>query len=413
MTERRIRCAVLTTHRYDYAAAITLVCPGLECVALPAAATGLAEAHNPYALPVDDRAEAILVDRSWYKWLGEQHRDRIPAVMAKLERKADVVIGMDGSDEFELGFPPEAIDRFATVIKFQGLYRDRDLHNYLVGLWDPGANWTRKERRRSPAYRSDQLEKLRLSVPCFMLDLPAVRRANRRRESGAAAGTIGRRMSAPERIGRNAVEGLIPPALTMAGAPPRSHDVHLMASLTHVQRLDALDLLAGFSGRRGIVQKPGTLGTTLELVAGTGRNYPLPDAVRQELRVRVEPYACDPLGRLRFLLDLCRHKVGVAPTGFGEITNRHREVLACGAALVCQDLSHVEIMFPFRDRENVVFCRPDLSDLRPKVEELLADDEQRKRIAREGKRTLTDWSSRWREHLDAGIEAHIREALAD
>jgi hypothetical protein len=69
------------------------------------------------------------------------------------------------------------------------------------------------------------------------------------------------------------------------------------------------------------------------------------------------------------------------------------------------------MMFPFRDRENVVFCRPDLSDLRTTVAELLRDDDLRRRIAREGRRTYMAWAARWREHLYDGIEAHIREAL--
>jgi hypothetical protein len=51
--------------------------------------------------------------------------------------------------------------------------------------------------------------------------------------------------------------------------------------------------------------------------------------------------------------------LAVAPTGHGELTYRHGEALMRGAALVCQDLGHVEMMFLFRDRENVAFCRPD------------------------------------------------------
>jgi hypothetical protein len=68
-------------------------------------------------------------------------------------------------------------------------------------------------------------------------------------------------------------------------------------------------------------------------------------------------------------------------------------------------------MFPFRDRENVAFCRPDLSDLRSAVEELLRDGDLRRRIARDGRRSYTAWAARWREDLYLGIEAHIREAL--
>jgi hypothetical protein len=69
------------------------------------------------------------------------------------------------------------------------------------------------------------------------------------------------------------------------------------------------------------------------------------------------------------------------------------------------------MMFPLRDRENVVFCRHDLADLRPVVRELLDDDSARRRIAREGRRSFAAWSKQWRSHLDVGIAAHIRAAL--
>ena len=129
------------------------------------------------------------------------------------------------------------------------------------------------------------------------------------------------------------------------------------------------------------------------------------------LLASAKPFAREPVSRLRYLLDLRLHQAAVAPTGYGELTYRHGEALMTGAALVCQDLSHVEMMFPFSDRENVAFCRPDLSDLRSTVEELLRDEDQRRRIAREGRRTHTAWAARWREHLYDGIERHIREAL--
>ena len=80
--------------------------------------------------------------------------------------------------------------------------------------------------------------------------------------------------------------------------------------------------------------------------------------------------------------------------------------------MVCQDLSHVETMFPFRDGENVVFCRHDLADLRPVVEQLLTDEGARQRIASEGRRSFNALGARWRAHLDAGVTAHVREALA-
>jgi hypothetical protein len=85
--------------------------------------------------------------------------------------------------------------------------------------------------------------------------------------------------------------------------------------------------------------------------------------------------------------------------------------LRTGTALVCQDLRHVEMMFSFHHRENVVFCRHDLSDLRTVVRELLDDDALRLRIAREGRRSFAAWAGQWRAHLEAGIAAPIRETL--
>ena len=46
----------------------------------------------------------------------------------------------------------------------------------------------------------------------------------------------------------------------------------------------------------------------------------------------------------RTLLD---YFVIAAPNGHGELTFRHAEALEAGRLLVCQDLHHVEMMFPF------------------------------------------------------------------
>jgi hypothetical protein len=108
---------------------------------------------------------------------------------------------------------------------------------------------------------------------------------------------------------------------------------------------------------------------------------------------------------------MTRHRIVVAPTGYGELGQRHGWALRTGAALVCQDLSHVQMMYPLLDRENVLFCRPDLADLEDCVGELLADEQLRHGIALEGRRSFHDWESRWREQLDAGIAAPVRAAL--
>jgi len=42
----------------------------------------------------------------------------------------------------------------------------------------------------------------------------------------------------------------------------------------------------------------------------------------------VQPFLRAPIPRQRFMLDICRHQVVVAPTRWGEITYRHGEALA-------------------------------------------------------------------------------------
>jgi hypothetical protein len=123
------------------------------------------------------------------------------------------------------------------------------------------------------------------------------------------------------------------------------------------------------------------------------------------------PYLRSRVGRLRYELDLRRHEVVVAPAGYGELTYRHAEAWRSGAALVCQNLSHVEMQLPIRDHHNAVFCRPDLRDLRSQVEALLQDDEMRSSVANEGRRSFTAWSRGWRDHVYAGLEGPVRQTV--
>jgi hypothetical protein len=315
------------------------------------------------------------------------------------------MVGIDGADHFELGFEPGAFGEVATIIKFQGVYRDRELYNYDVGPWYPGANWSRAVRPKAQRYSSRELERVRLSVPCLIMDLPGLLRSARRFESRGAQ-TRTREMSWLERVGRNLAEEVVAMLIAVAPVGHRPLDVECLATLTHVQRLEAIELLDGLSGTRGIDQIPGNVAGT------TNHEEPIAAEARRRMVEHAAPYMRPRLGRLDYLRDLCRHRVVVAPTGYGEIGQRHAWALRTGAALVCQDLSHVETMFPFRDGDNVAFCRHDLSDLRLVVEWLLSDEAARRRIASEGRRSFGEWSAQWRAHLNAGITAHVRAALA-
>jgi hypothetical protein len=405
MPERPIRCALQANFRRDWAAAVTLACPGLEFVTLSPRALGLPDAPNPFGLRQDDQADVILLTSYWRNWLSTHHPDEVGRVMGVLERSARVIVGLDGTDYFELGFAADWLDRVKTVIKFQGVFRDRDLYNYDVGPWHPRAIWSAKLRAKPLRYRDQDLEKIRLSVPCLVIDLPGLLRSARRYETGIAS-TTARGLSPNQRRLRSVAEEAFSAAVRVAPTRSRRLDVQCLATLTHIQRLEAVRELDGFSGSHGIDRIPVTVAGIDDELAGA-----TPAESRRALLDEVAPYLRPRLGRVRYVRDMCRHRVVVAPTGYGELGQRHGWALRTGSALVCQDLGHVEMMFPFRDRENVAFCRPDLADLREVVQELLRDEGLRRRIAVEGRRSFAAWASQWRSHLEAGIAAPIRESL--
>jgi hypothetical protein len=387
-----------------------LACRGLQFVALSPLPVGAPKNSQLLGLPEYSHVDVALVTSWWYRRLRAQSSDRAERVMRELERRADVVIGFDGPMRFALSFPPPALERFPIVIKPQGVYRDRDLYNYVVGAEYPGGNWTEKLRPRSARYRDADLEKLRLSVPFLTASLPAIRR--RARAAAMASRRGPRWVARPERIGRDVGDSVFLPAIGLAGDRWRSLDVQCLVGLTHVQRIEVMRLLDGLTGTRGMVSvdsQNAIMGTRYGTRLSEIGELPLDE--RDRIVARGMPYFRAPIGRRRFLLDLRRHRVAVAPAGHGELTYRHGEVLLSGTALVCQDLSHVDMMFPLEDRVNAAFCRPDLSDLRATVEELLRDDDLRNRIARAGRRSYLEWAPDWRAHLYNGIEAHIREVV--
>ncbi len=400
-TTNTVTCALLTCFRNDWAAALALACPTLRIVTLTAAPLGLGQLPNPFALPEADAADAVLVTGYWLQWLHRTHPDRAERVLGALDRCCPVAIGFDGADQFELGIAPRDLARFPLTLKFQGVFRDRDLYNYDLGPRYSGAIWSVKRRPKHQRYSDADLERLWLSVPCTMLDLPGVRRSARRYESGTAR-TVAADIGPVRRTGRAVAEFALAGALRAAPVGHRPREVHLVATLTHVQRLEACRRLARFDGARGLHLSP---------VVYPPRDSEDGAMVRKRLQLQVADLHRPVVGRLRFVAEMTLHRVVVAPTGYGELGQRHGWALRTGAGLVCQDLSHVQMMYPLRDRENALFCRPDLADLEDRVAELLGDEPLRRRIALEGRRSFQRWAYRWREHLDAGIAAPVRTAL--
>jgi hypothetical protein len=401
-TSRPVRCALLAWSRFEWLCEACLHCPGLEVAALDPALLGLPGGHNPFALHTVRHADVVLMSSAWYGWLARWHPERVEEVFSLLDGAAQTIVGVESHDELQLDLPPEAVGRMACVLKGGGLYRDRELYNYEVGPRFPGGVWSERRRERRHAYTREELEKLRLSIPCFLWVAQGARRRLRARQE---------ELSPARRMARNAAERLLDPVLSVVAGTGRPPEVHCVGRLTHVQRLEAVRLLEGLAGQHGITEVP-------ERVSGLAGAEPywhgeaLSPYEHRALQAAAQPYMRAPVSRAAFKLELRRHRVVVAVTGHGELTYRHMEALAAGAVLVCQDLSHAETMFPFEDGENVLFCRPDLADLRATVERALGDERLRRRVGGAGRRAYTDWARRWRDHLREGVEAPIREAIS-
>ena len=399
---RPIRCAVLTASRFDRMTEMATYSGGLELGAFEPAALGVPDLPNPFALPPVEDADVALLSLGWVRWIEHHHPDRLEPALRLVEQRVRTVVGVDGEDDFALGFPPEWLDRVEILIKGQGVFRDRDLYNYVVGPRNRAGNWIEKTQPQPYRYTAEQLAKIRLGPPYFLRQIVAARRASRALEHRGAR-SMDTELGSRQVLARDAAEVAL--AGVVALAARRAHralDVHCAVSITNPQRLQLMPLMAGYSGRHGVTRVPE------HVITPAG---PVRRAGYEDLLAAAGPYLVPPVGRGRYLLDMCRHRVVIAPAGYGELTIRHAEGLRVGAAVVCQDLSHAEVMFPVVDHGNVVFCRHDYSDLRERVDELLADDGLRVSIARHGRRQLAKWSKGWRGHLYAGFEAPIREVL--
>jgi hypothetical protein len=132
------------------------------------------------------------------------------------------------------------------VIEFDGVYRDRDLYNYFVGCRYPAANWTEEVRPRPMRYRARDLDKVRLSVPCFMRDVPVIRRAAR---ASQPRDRLEREIDVENGADRpRPRRGIGRPGTRSCRRPGRPLEVNCLVGPTHPQRIDAVRGRDGFLG---------------------------------------------------------------------------------------------------------------------------------------------------------------------
>jgi hypothetical protein len=437
-----LRCCLLTVLDSSWFVQFVRVAPGLVTRTVDARRLGLPWIPNPCGLEIGEEFDAVLVTADWYQWVACRHPARLALTFERLRGLAEAIVLLDRHDQFALGVPAEAIEHASIVLKAQGVYRDRELYNYRVGPFFPSGNWTNKLERRRALYSASHLDRIRLSVPCFLaVDLPT-RRAMRRLSNRGRGKTW-------LRDGGD----LILATLTHAKqARHPSVSTHFVGSLTHWQRLELVERLeaAGRGGPHGVTSVPqlfygvGSFETDDERlgVGGTGwleeqdiwicpRDEDPPGAsgpvamlpngspvgVAQDVmdaaqrRLGASGVQVRAAGRIPYAWSLARSGLVVAPTGFGELTFRHGEALMFGRTLICQDLSHVETMFPFAHMRNAIFIRPDLADLETLLDAIDRGDIAADRIACEGRRAWRDWSRRRSSLLRDGITKHVEQAV--
>jgi hypothetical protein len=372
----------LLTKPGSYAIDCLTVCSKTPLASVDLSGLGLPDYRCPYDLPVIRSGDHLIIVSGWLFGLRQQGIDVVDRVLAPLRERFSVIIGFDQADPFQLDFPNEVIEMMDVVLKVNGVYKDADLYNYVVGAPTPDGRWTEKAEPREANYAAINLNKLRLSIPCFLGVSPGMRALTRRIYAKSmpvrAARALGDRLL--DRVSRPGVLDRAP-----------KHTVHFFASLSHIQRLTAARLLkrSSLRWRGGITSVP----PFVTGLRGVGMTR-LTDSQRQTLAAEIsaEGLVTRPRNRFSYQLGMSDCKAVLSVTGYGELCFRMAEAWANRRVLVCQDISHVRTLFPFQPGMNVVYCRPDLSDLEDILDDIECNYQNYVDIAERGHRDWRKWS---------------------
>lgn len=379
----RPRVAILSA-RGSYAVD-TLVATGAhEYVSVDASAFG--RSHPcPYGLPSVSEGDLALVVSGYLERARAEDGASVEEILGNLRRRFGRVVALDQHDAFRLSLPDREIDHVDAVLKVNGAYRNPDLHRYPVGATSPDGAGAPAGRPPDRHYSDANLKKIRVSLPCFAANVPQVRRRVR-----ALYG-----VSLAARLARAAAEWLLPPARPIAVASPPPFTVHFLGALTHPLRARAVRQLRASGLRwKGGITRIGDAPPTLSPAELT--------TLRQELSR--DGLLVERQNRLRYLHELRSCKAVLSVYGIGEVCFRMAEAWASRRLLVCQDLSEARLLFPLEAGRNVVFCRPDLSDLVPILRDVEQNLPDYVEIAERGHQDWREWSAR--------IVDHLRDAFA-
>jgi hypothetical protein len=366
---------------------------GLSFGAVNTTGLRLPEYRCPYGLPSISSAETVVISSSWLANLRELGINVVSNVLLPLRERFKRIVGIDHADPFLLCLPDEEVSLMDVVLKVNGMYGDPDFNNYIVGAPTSNGRWMEKSEPREQPYQPANLQKMVLSIPCF-LGITAELRAKVRRYYCR---------SIVQRLGRSIGDHLITwiPKAMKANNPPRS-TVHFYASLTHMQRADAMRKL-----QRSSLRWKGGLTNIPPYITGlNGSGMATLSATEQQslkAGLSTENLLTMPLNRFRYQKVMADCKAVLSITGYGELCFRHAEAWANRRVLVCQDLSHVQTLFPFEAGRNVVYCRPDLSDLIEILEDIECNFPKYIDVAEQGYHDWLEWSQQTENILKRGF----------
>jgi hypothetical protein len=289
--KQRLRVILLEIRNKSWFYDLFFACKDLEIGAFEGQNIGIHDIPNPYQLPYFDKADVIFISTDWVNWIIEVKKLNIRVVLNALRKFSNKIVGADGFDTFAVFMAPEAIDEMDFVLKAQGLYKDKELHNYETGTYyGKGVNWYEKITRRNINYSNQQLDKLKLSYPCIININSIVRRRIRKVKPNisslsAVIRSFGDSVIKLDRIIR------IPLVKPVMG-------VHFIGTLTHFARIRFLQTLKqnNISGRYGISRMH-------KYFWGSYEDTDFPDRMDEERAIQYlkeKGYWAEPMNRFFF-----------------------------------------------------------------------------------------------------------------
>lgn len=383
----------LLATRGGYVVDALVVGSGLLFGAVDIRDLGLPKYSCPYGLSSIRSGEVVVISSSWLAYLRQLGINVISQVLCPLRERFERIVGIDHADPFLLCLPDEEVSLMDVVLKVNGVYNDPDFNNYIVGAPTADGKWAEKSEPREQSCQPANLRKMIPSIPCFLGITPELRVKTRRYYCKSAVRRVGRS------IGDHLLARL--PRALKANSPPHS-TVHFFASLTHVQRVVAVEKLK----RSSLCWKGGLTSIPQYITGfkGTGMANLSPEEQRSlKARLSVENMLTEPLNRFHYQKIMADCKAVLSITGYGELCFRMAEAWANRRVLVCQDLSHARTLFPFQASRNVVYCRPDLSDLIEILEDIECNFSRYIDVAEQGYQDWLEWSQQSDHILQQGF----------